>query len=504
MLLLGFGLAGHAGCDSSPTDASDKVLSSETHWGAIVHQREKVGHTMEKIEYLDYEGTPYVRMTTSQQMVVKRAGQGLTIRAEHVFLETPEGHLVKFTSKIDQNGAVTRFSGEVASGGRSLKITTESTAQQHATTETVKWQPEYGGLFAVYLLTHDSPIGPAEVRDTTALEPTINQPCSTRVEALDRELVEMLDGSSYRALKARQVKQIPGQSAVDTTIWVDDDGDIIKMVLPLQQMEMYRCSKEFALSRNKPIEFDLAVDTIVPVSGMPRVGREHLPELTYQVQLKSGNPAEVFSAETNQVLTEVDKHTANLKVWRIRPETTLPPPLAEADHPGEEELASSPLIEVDHAAVQKLAKEAKLSPEDDPWQKAVALERFVHEKIEQKDFSQGFLSAGAVAQQQVGDCTEHAVLLMALLRAHEIPSRGALGLVYVDDYGGKQGFAYHMWTEAWIGDRWIPLDATRGKGGIGVDYIKVTQSSLGGSGAFAAFLPVSQVIGQLEIRVAQK
>lgn len=507
MLLFGSGLAGlagFAGCNHSPTDATERVLSSETHWGAIVHQREKVGHTMEKIEFLDFDGTAYVRTTTSQQMEVKRAGQRLTMRAEHVFLETPQGHLVRYSTKIDQNGAVTRFTGEVTGGGRSLNITTESTAQQKATTDTIKWKSDYGGLFAVYLLTHDSPIGPAEIRDTVALEPTINQPCSIRVEAWDRELVEMLDGSSYKAIKARQVTQIPGQSAVDTTIWVNEDGDIIKMKLPVQQMEMYRCSKEFALSSNKSIEFDLAVDTIIPVNAMPRSGRDHLPELTYRVKLKGGNPAEVFSAETNQVLTEVDPHTAELTVWRVRPDTKLPASLSEADRPGEEALASSSLIEVDHDAVQTLAKEANVTEGDDPWQKAVALERFVHEKIEQKDFSQGFLSAGAVAQQQVGDCTEHSVLLMALLRAHKIPSRGALGLVYVDDYAGKQGFAYHMWTEAWIGDRWIPLDATRGKGGIGIDYIKVTQSDLGGSGAFAAFLPVSQVIGQLDIDVAEK
>jgi transglutaminase-like putative cysteine protease len=47
------------------------------------------------------------------------------------------------------------------------------------------------------------------------------------------------------------------------------------------------------------------------------------------------------------------------------------------------------------------------------------------------------------------------VLLAALCRARGIAARAALGLVYV---ARNQEFAYHMWTEAYIGGKWIPLD----------------------------------------------
>ena len=66
-----------------------------------------------------------------------------------------------------------------------------------------------------------------------------------------------------------------------------------------------------------------------------------------------------------------------------------------------------------------------------------------------------------VARSLEGDCTEHAVLLAALCRARKIPARVAFGLVY---YPPQKGFAYHMWNEVWIADRWIPLDATLGHG----------------------------------------
>lgn len=76
-------------------------------------------------------------------------------------------------------------------------------------------------------------------------------------------------------------------------------------------------------------------------------------------------------------------------------------------------------------------------------------------------------TASATAKSKAGDCTEHAVLLAALLRAQGIPARCATGLSYAGDDGfvdHKNVFVYHMWTQAWLKDdngkaRWVDLDA---------------------------------------------
>jgi hypothetical protein len=115
-----------------------------------------------------------------------------------------------------------------------------------------------------------------------------------------------------------------------------------------------------------------------------------------------------------------------------------------------------------------------------------------------KNFTQAFATAAEVAQSKEGDCTEHAVLLAALARARDIPARGAMGLVY---YPSGSGFAYHMWTEVWINDRWIPLDATLGRGGIGAAHFKLADSNLAGASAYSAMLPVIRVFGRLELEV---
>jgi transglutaminase-like putative cysteine protease len=137
---------------------------------------------------------------------------------------------------------------------------------------------------------------------------------------------------------------------------------------------------------------------------------------------------------------------------------------------------------------------------DNPWQVALALERFVYERIETADFQQVFSSARQTAESGQGDCTEHAVLLAALLRARGIGARGAMGLVYVPD---RRGFLYHMWTEAWIGGHWMPLDATRGQGGTGVGHLKLSDSLLTGGLFYDGLMPLIEAIGRLKIELIE-
>ena len=83
------------------------------------------------------------------------------------------------------------------------------------------------------------------------------------------------------------------------------------------------------------------------------------------------------------------------------------------------------------------------------------------------DYTEAMAPADHVAKTRSGDCTEYAMLAAAMCRAQGVPSRTAIGLVYVNNLLGKPGLAFHMWTEVWIKGRWLPLDATLGKGTTG-------------------------------------
>ncbi len=137
------------------------------------------------------------------------------------------------------------------------------------------------------------------------------------------------------------------------------------------------------------------------------------------------------------------------------------------DLPKQSHLLSSNMITANHKAVIDLNLKAlrtriKLTNQ----QKALKLKKFVYRHIQNKNLSAANATAAQTALSKSGDCTEHAVLLAALLRISKIPSRTVSGLVYADQFAGQKNiFGYHMWTQAWIDDdklggRWIDLDAT--------------------------------------------
>ena len=174
-------------------------------------------------------------------------------------------------------------------------------------------------------------------------------------------------------------------------------------------------------------------------------------------------------------------------------------PSSQRRLPNDDDRRPSNLIQCDDPTIVSMAK--SVAPDEtDPMKLGVALEQFVRHTIKLKDFSQAFATAAEVAKNPEGDCTEHSVLLAALARARGIPARVAIGLVYQD---GKQSFAYHMWNEFWLGDRWVPFDSTLGRGGIGAAHLMLTDSNLAGAQAYSCFLPVAQVIGQLKIEILE-
>jgi len=68
---------------------------------------------------------------------------------------------------------------------------------------------------------------------------------------------------------------------------------------------------------------------------------------------------------------------------------------------------------------------------------------------------------------------------------------------------GEQAFLYHMWTEVYVGGRWVPLDATLARGGIGAAHLKVGHSNLEGASALSSLLPVARVMKKLKIEVVE-
>jgi transglutaminase-like putative cysteine protease len=144
-----------------------------------------------------------------------------------------------------------------------------------------------------------------------------------------------------------------------------------------------------------------------------------------------------------------------------------------------------------------------------PVQRARALRDAVAEHIKDTNLGVGLASASEVARTRTGDCTEHAVLLAAMLRAGGFPSRVVSGLVYVDDFAGEKGvFGYHMWTQAIVdegkGPIWIDLDAAipspQVPGEVDATHIALSTSALA-TGDNMSVAGLALVLGRLSIEV---
>src|SRR5262249_16350506 len=157
--------------------------------------------------------------------------------------------------------------------------------------------------------------------------------------------------------------------------------------------------------------------------------------------LEHGDPLKVFATGPTQKVRSLGPHTAEVTVRSLRPREAAPSGTA-SEPPGSEYTSANSVLQLDDPAIQKMAKEAKGDAEK-PADVGLVLERFVHDAVGEKNFSHGFASAAEVAATREGDCTEHAVLLAALARVNGLPSRVAIGLVYVES---AAGFGYHMWT----------------------------------------------------------
>lgn len=86
---------------------------------------------------------------------------------------------------------------------------------------------------------------------------------------------------------------------------------------------------------------------------------------------------------------------------------------------------------------------------------------WVFNNIKDKNYKTALATAVETLKKKEGDCTEHAMLTVALARAAGIPSRIAVGLYYDRE---SASFTYHMWVEALVAEGlWAAVDPAMGQ-----------------------------------------
>lgn len=155
------------------------------------------------------------------------------------------------------------------------------------------------------------------------------------------------------------------------------------------------------------------------------------------------------------------------------------PPVGGSPAPEEAPyLAPSPLVPFRDPAFDGLLRRMALPPGLPRWELAKRVTAFVFDWITDKDFTVGFASALEVCRTPRGDCTEHGVLAVALLRRLGVPSRGVTGWV-----GLGETLGLHFWVEVKLGNRWVPVDPTFDQAPASAFRIKLGDTDLADLGS---------------------
>lgn len=242
---------------------------------------------------------------------------------------------------------------------------------------------------------------------------------------------------------------------------------------------------------------ELLVATFIK-PNQPIAGSRRTTTATLRLRTKKGAMPPLPSAGAQRVEVGDD---AGSVILHVDINENQRAPADEAQNPAY--LQASAVIDSKDEQIHQLAARATDKAGDDLYKKAEAMRSFVHRYISNKDLNTAFATASEVARLKSGDCSEHAVLLCAMLRTQEIPARIAVGLIYAESFLQQRGvFGWHMWTQALIDGKWVDFDATL-RNRYHAAHVLTSTSDLA-DGAFSQQMAGAlQLIGNLEIDVVE-
>jgi len=463
---------------------------AEESWDAIYLAGSKIGYVHTYVEKVKNRGRNYLRVRIDIEQRLKRDKDVSVTKLTYGTIETLDGEVLRLDTITSAGEQQLRGHGDVIKGEMNFILEGAGGRQELV----IPWGPEVRGPYAPEQSMARKPMKENEQRTLKMFMPDLNKICDTHLQSRVIESVILGDGSPRPLLRVDQTTSVDGKPRpeFDATLWVDPDGQVLKSEQDLLGgVVMYRTTKEGAKSPGGPIQLDLILASEIKVARkIP--APEQTRHVKYRVSLKKGNAAQVFPADPRQtVAPELNPSSAILVVKSSGPTDGQPGP-DQVDH---QYLEPNALVTSQDNRVRSLAERVTQGAVD-PWGKAVRINQWVNKNVDRKNFQVAFAAASEVARNFSGDCTEHAVLAAAMCRAAGIPSRVAIGLVYVEK---NDSFGYHMWNEVYVNNRWVALDPSWDQSVVDATHIKLTDSSLDGVSPFNAFLPLLQVMGKLEI-----
>jgi len=475
-------------CLTSACLASSKAESDETEYFAIFMEGKKVGYA--KNSRVVSNG----KVTSSEDLAVtiSRAGISVSMTVVAKMDETLDGKPLGFESVLDMGLMKAESSGTIQPDGK-LELITHSVGSVQK--RVVEWPS--GALMAEGLRLLQEAKGLEEGTEYSCriFEPAMALAFDVKTSVGTKEPVDLL-GRVVTLTEVTTTVSMPGMGGSISKSYIDGDFTLQKSVSPIMgiDMEMVACPKEFALGKNDVVELigKMFIDSPAPLDNLDSV-----ESVTYHLNPIAGANL-IIPPNDNQQVQKSGDGKVIMTVKPVAARSGVIFPYEGDDKEALEHLEPTQFVQSDHKKIVELARRA-VGGTKDAGEAVEKIEAFVADYVEDKNLSVGYASAVEVAQSKQGDCTEHAVLAAALCRAAGIPAQVVTGLAYVGEWRGVAGgFGGHAWTQAYVGGKWVGLDAAfrgTGRGGYDAGHIALAV----GKGDPGDFFSMVTTMGQFKI-----
>jgi transglutaminase-like putative cysteine protease len=471
-------LVGRSYGDASPANLATDLAryGSTAVWRGVYYRGEKIGFTVSQTTRV--EGGYELQEDGRLQMLLlgqdTAARMRTTARVDANFaLQRFEFSLDPGTGPIVVKGAVER--PQAPSGRYTMRIDITSAGVTRTETRELAEPPVM--TLNLWRVLASQRLVPGTRRTWTVLDPATLQNAEVSIHVRDRSVVRVND-TIVPAFRVDMEFR-----GLQTKSWVTDTGDVVREESPLGLMTVKETAERAqGLAVPARIRADLLnAAAIVPVT----TERIDEPRDVRRLALRLEN-ADLPAEDLDGVGQRVSGNVIELTDARLLQS-------GPADRDAARHVAPEPFIESDDPLIRAEAEQAVRGAATDR-ERAERLTRHVSGLLDKKP-TISLPSAREVLRTKVGDCNEHTVLFVAMARSIGMPSRIAVGLVFMHG-----AFYYHAWPEVYVTEGagrglWLPVDPTLNQFPADATHLRLAR---GGLDRQAVILPL---IGRLKVTV---
>jgi hypothetical protein len=365
-------------------------------------------------------------------------------REERIYESRPGGRLLSFVIEDKGDGGDQTLSGKVSAHGFDVLRRRPGHADERLQLPPDAETVEDADQVRVALLRNKAVSG--MVLDGTDLKP---YRLTTTPGGTEQRTLHGVPVTLRRATTLSEKDKVPALSTLST------DGAILET--SFGGTTAIRAEPKATAQRLDKVEIFGLTRLVLP-KPLPDSARDVPGELTLTV---TGLPTEFQRVTPRQSYRPLGGERVEVRIHAAPPTAAQRQTRPLKTPETAEYLKASLSVESEAPEIVARAR-AIAGDETDAYAAALKVVAWVGKNMK-KDYGANADRATDVLRQMRGDCTEHALLSVALLRALGIPARRVDGVVYNQSGDGVAALYWHEWVEAWVGSTWTQLDPTFGQ-----------------------------------------